>query len=135
MVERLGPCLCGLSESRLRAKEFLIRKKRLEEEREAARQRERQEAEARRAGRMSAQEQYEEGMAYWSGKNRPIDVKQAAALFHQAADRSHAAAQYMLGFCYFIGRGVEEDRAQAMLWFSRSADLGYQPAKRALLFR
>lgn len=56
-------------------------------------------------------------------------LKKAADLYKQAANKGYAPAQNNLGLCYAYGNGVERNAAEAVRWFRKAAKKGYDEAQ------
>ncbi|MBI3797520.1 MAG: SEL1-like repeat protein [Deltaproteobacteria bacterium] len=68
-----------------------------------------------------AEEQYQLGERYYSGKGETRNYAEAAKLYQLAAEQGHAEAQFRLGELYTNGWGVAKEEAEAKNWFSRAA--------------
>jgi uncharacterized protein len=62
------------------------------------------------------------------GRDKPIDLIQAARLLQLAAERGHAEAQYILGNAYSVGEMVPVDYAEAARWWFSAAEQGHEKA-------
>ena len=58
------------------------------------------------------------------GSGVPIDLQQAAAMYHLLADQGHAAAQRCLGEMFYFGEAVRQSFYKAAEWFELAADQG-----------
>ena len=68
--------------------------------------------------------QFNLGCCYRYGDGVALDLLQAAAWFHKAADQGYAMAQHNLGTMYHDGEGVAKNDEQAIAWFSKEAENG-----------
>ncbi len=76
-----------------------------------------------------AQEQFELGDRYASGRGVPKDDAKAVEWFRKAAEQGSAAAQDVLGTAYSEGRGVPEDDAMAVEWYRKAAEQDFAKAQ------
>lgn len=78
------------------------------------------------AGHASAQ--YEAGMAYYLGRNTPINYPEAARWLKASAQQQSPEASFALGMLYRFGKGVPQDYREAYSLFQTAAKLGHQEA-------
>lgn len=50
------------------------------------------------------------------------DYKEAAKLYHKAAEKGYVHAQCNLGTCYYLGNGVEKNYTEAAKWYRKAAE-------------
>jgi TPR repeat protein len=62
------------------------------------------------------------GYAYNKGEEAPLDLDEASAWYHKAAEGGDATAQFALGWAYLSGGFGTEDHKQASTWFRKSAE-------------
>jgi uncharacterized protein len=79
--------------------------------------------------RGNANDLYNLGVAYESGRHVPMDLSEAAAWFERAAELGHADAQLALGIAYDFGKGVEKNPKKAGYWYQRAANQGESQAQ------
>lgn len=76
---------------------------------------------------------YVEGLDYfWGEGGKRQDLKMAAVLFEQAANRNLPAGMFMVALCHHDGMGVQwstSNRAKAVKWFHEAAGRGSDLAK------
>lgn len=65
------------------------------------------------------------GYAYYKGEGAPLDLDQASAWYHKAAEGGDATAQFALGWAYELGGFGTEDHTQASAWFRKAAEHAY----------
>lgn len=70
-----------------------------------------------------ANDQYELGVMYCSGKGKPQDYAKAAELFSLAAEKGHLAAKRELGILYLLGEGVKADADKAYPLLTEAAQV------------
>jgi len=73
------------------------------------------------------------GQQYFSGDDRPKDLRAALDCFQRSADLGYAPAQFEVGLAYDpMGQaqtyGISGDRAVAFQWFLKAAEQGYRKA-------
>lgn len=72
---------------------------------------------------ISADEQYQQGEAYYYGTDTvPRDYKKAFIWYQKAALQGNPLAQCQLGLMYREGYGVKKDEKEAFAWFMKAAD-------------
>jgi TPR repeat protein len=62
------------------------------------------------------------GYAYAKGEGAPLDLDQASAWYHKAAEGGDATAQFALGWAYELGGFGSQDHNQASAWFRKAAE-------------
>lgn len=72
------------------------------------------------------------GLNNLNGYGTPLNAKEAAGWFKQAAEGRHSNAQYNLGLMYFTGNGVPQDVVKAWDLMQQSAETGNAQAKQWL---
>jgi localization factor PodJL len=68
--------------------------------------------------------QFELGLRFAEGRERPRDLQQAARWYEKAAQQGFAAAQYRLAVLYEKGLGVARDLVQAEILYRAAAEQG-----------
>jgi TPR repeat protein len=76
--------------------------------------------------------QFNFGVAYYSGDHAPHDYAEAARWFRKAAEQGHAPAQRYLGGIYYYGTGVPQDYGEAATWYRKAAEQGDAQAQLSL---
>lgn len=71
-----------------------------------------------------ADEQFNLGALYLSGKGVQQDDAKGAALLIKAAEQGHLLAQMSLADLYSCGQGVPQDYKQAAVWYRKAAEQG-----------
>jgi hypothetical protein len=69
-----------------------------------------------------ADEQFNLGFNYATGKGVEQDLKQSIYWYIKAAEQGHTDAQFNLFLAYEIGKGVEQDAKQAFYWYTKVAE-------------
>jgi hypothetical protein len=64
---------------------------------------------------------------YYAGRGVSLDYARAFQLYKGAAVRGMGFAQMMLGAMYVLGRGVEPDREAGLVWLERSMEDRHPP--------
>lgn len=77
--------------------------------------------------------QYALGLLYYRGETGPVDYKQAAKWFSQAAKANHGGATYYIGLLYFNGHGLNYDQFRATEYFKRALHINPHNANAAYL--
>lgn len=67
---------------------------------------------------------YETALAYYEGKEKVKDLKQAVANFREAAERGHTDACKALGWISLYEDGYPRSLPDAIRWFRKGAELG-----------
>ncbi|KAI8605769.1 kinase-like domain-containing protein [Dissophora ornata] len=80
----------------------------------------------------SAEDEYKQGLRFYSGDGVDVNRAEAAEIFRRAANMGHARAQYVLGKMYQDGDSVLRDYTKAAECFQKAADQGYAPARTGL---
>jgi len=63
-------------------------------------------------------------LAYDSGREVPLDQKEAAKWYLRSAEAGSSTGQNSIGSMYQAGEGVGKDYAQARIWYEKSARQG-----------
>ena len=58
-----------------------------------------------------------------------VDVMEAVAWFHKAAEGGHTEAMAEVGLCYELGLAVEQSDEMALDWYMKAAEKGHLTAK------
>jgi TPR repeat protein len=74
-----------------------------------------------------AQEDYRQGLGYFTGQGVAPDIARAFQLVSRAAEEGNAEAQFALGNIYYHGV-FGQDYCKAFIWFALAADSGYRNA-------
>ena len=80
----------------------------------------------------NAEDQFQLGYRYITGKGVPKDMVEAAKWLRKAAEQGHAIAQCNLGRCYQLGDGVRRNDVEAAQWYRESAEQGEANAQCSL---
>ena len=80
----------------------------------------------------TAEDIYQDAMAYAFGDGREKNSQKAFELFRSAAEQGHAPAQYRLALAYAYGEGTPVDQELAVDWYQKSAKQNYTIAQRNL---
>ncbi|STX29458.1 enhanced entry protein EnhC [Legionella beliardensis] len=67
--------------------------------------------------------QYNLGLMYEIGKDRPVDYPKAQELYSKAAEQGYAKAMAQLASIYFRGDLNKRDNQQALIWYRKAANL------------
>jgi TPR repeat protein len=78
----------------------------------------------KRAEQCNPEVQFNLGMIYYCGVERPRDFAEAVKLWREAAEQGHSDAQFGLGCAYQDGTGVPRNSLEALRWFRSSAAQG-----------
>ncbi|EIJ42674.1 TPR repeat-containing protein [Beggiatoa alba B18LD] len=65
---------------------------------------------------------------YETGKGTTVDLKKAAALYEEAAQRGLKEAQYKIGILYADGIGVSQNPTHALYWLNKAEANGHPDA-------
>jgi len=76
------------------------------------------------AEQSSPEAQFNLGMIYYRGVEKPRDFTKVVKLWREAAEHGHSDAQFGLGCTYKDGTGVQRDSLEALRWFRLSAAQG-----------
>ncbi|MEI6562884.1 MAG: tetratricopeptide repeat protein [bacterium] len=68
--------------------------------------------------------EFNQGIAYLTGKGIDTNLVEAEKCFRKSAELGHPLAQFQLGTAYLSGLGVETNPAEAVKWFRLSAEQG-----------
>lgn len=80
----------------------------------------------------TAEDIYQNAMAYAFGDGHEKNSQKAFELFRSAAEQGHAPAQYRLALAYAYGEGTPVDQELAVDWYQKSAKQNYTIAQRNL---
>jgi TPR repeat protein len=75
-------------------------------------------------GALTPEGAFDLGLRYDRGEGMPQDSREAARLYHIAADQGHAWAQYNIAQFYRYGKGVIQNHHTAASYYRLSADQG-----------
>jgi TPR repeat protein len=64
------------------------------------------------------------GLKCASGKDEPVNMREAVLWFQKAAAQGSTSAENNLGVLYHNGDGIPKDNATAIQWFSKAAESG-----------
>ena len=73
---------------------------------------------------LSAEEQFNLGIAYAYGEGVEQDYFEAVKWFKEAADQGDVEAQLNLGYLYASGDGVTQSYPEAAKWYRLAAEQG-----------
>ena len=74
------------------------------------------------------------GMMYSYGEGLPVDDRESARWYRQAAEQNYSVAQYNLGMAYLEGKGVKANTDDAIEWLTKAADNGHFRARSQLAY-
>ena len=72
----------------------------------------------------SPEAQFNLGMIYYCGVERPRNFAKAVKSWRESAEQGYSDAQFGLGCAYLDGTGVPRDSLEALRWFRSSAEQG-----------
>ena len=82
--------------------------------------------------KLSPQEAYSRGEAYFYGKGVENNYDKAFYWYSKAAEQGYSKAEFSIGWMYENGRGVSKDAKKAEAWYRKAAEHGDAEAKKKL---
>ena len=79
-----------------------------------------------------AKAEYQVGWSYFTGREVPVDYKEAAKWLRQSAAQNFADAEFALGYLYEHGKGVNKNDRQAALYYAAAAKQAHATAENNL---